>query len=274
MDPVRAATMVSVLVWALGANACAGEPDAFLISANIQLRHMPYNMILSPVFASPSSSGIISYSRCGDSAIWTGHYLAAEAFRYAVTQSPEALANANRAVTGIQSLVDVTGTNLLARCAVPVSSLYATAITQEEAHNGVRTGTINGVAQFWIGDTSRDQYAGVFFGLGVAYDLIPDVSLRSRLSPLATRMPDFLLQRDWAVVMPDGRVSTVFWGRTDQQLSFFQVGRRVNAARFDSLYRNYRAAYASSVAAPISIEALDDHIRISSSIWLPSAFTI
>ena len=27
---------------------------------------------------------------------------------------------------------------------------------------------------YWIGGTSRDQYSGVFFGLGVAYDLVDD----------------------------------------------------------------------------------------------------
>ena len=52
----------------------------------------------------------MSYARAGDSAIWTGHYLAAEALRYAVTRSPDALDNARRALQGIQSLLDVTGT--------------------------------------------------------------------------------------------------------------------------------------------------------------------
>ena len=66
--------------------ARATEADALAISANIQAIHVPYGTILDPIYASPTSSQIIGYTRCGDSAIWTGHYLAAEAFRYQVTQ--------------------------------------------------------------------------------------------------------------------------------------------------------------------------------------------
>ena len=80
---------------------------------------MPYGTIMDPVFASPDSGAIISYTRTGDSAIWTGHYLAAEAFRYRVTGSASALANAAAAIAGIRGLIDITGTDVLARVAVP-----------------------------------------------------------------------------------------------------------------------------------------------------------
>src|SRR6266481_8266625 len=80
--------------------ASASEADALAISRNIQARHFPYSTILDPIFDSPTSIQIINYTRCGDSAIWTGLYLAAEAFRYSVTHSPDALANARRAFTG------------------------------------------------------------------------------------------------------------------------------------------------------------------------------
>ena len=98
--------------------------------------------MIDPVFASAISDQVVSYSRCGDSATWTGHYLAAEAFRYKVTHSPDALANAGRAVAGIKSLLDVTGNNVLARCLVPTDSPYLGAIQSEEAHNGVYKGTL------------------------------------------------------------------------------------------------------------------------------------
>src|SRR5580698_7491170 len=76
----------------------AAEADALAISANIQARHLPYGTIIDPVFASPTSDQIVGYTRCGDSAIWTGHYLAAEAFRYSVTQSADALNNVTNAI--------------------------------------------------------------------------------------------------------------------------------------------------------------------------------
>src|SRR5579864_3965644 len=113
----------SCLVLALFASpAHVAESDALAISTNIQARHVPYGTIIDPMFASPTSDQIVGYTRCGDSAIWTGHYLAAEAFRYNVTQSPDAFNNLKSALAGIQSLVDVTGTDVLARCLVPLNS--------------------------------------------------------------------------------------------------------------------------------------------------------
>jgi hypothetical protein len=237
----------------------ASEQDANTISQNIRFRHMPFGTVIDPVFASPESNEITGYSRCGDSAIWTGHYLAAEAFRYSVTRSVAALDNVNAALSGLRSLVDVTGTDLLARCLVPAASPYAAGITQEESQHGVRVSMLNGIPFYWIGNTSRDQYCGAFFGLAVAFDMVDDAGVRSAISSLGTRMLNFLLRNSWNVRMPDGSISTTFGIRSDQQLTLLQIGRRINAARFDSTYALYRFFQAGSVGIPIAIEVVDDH---------------
>jgi hypothetical protein len=251
--------LLLMLLLAAGGPAYGSEEDALSISRNIQALHMPYNVIIDPVFAGPTSNEVVSYSRGGNASIWTGHYLAAEAFRYKVTSSPEAFENLRRALGGIRSLVDVTGTNLLARCLIPTDSPYAQAIITEEATHGVYTASLGGKSYYWIGNTVRDEYAGIFFGLGVAYDAVEDSEVRSEIRGITTRLLDFLLQNNWSVVMPTGEISTVFWARPDQQLSFLQVGRRVNPNRFESTYRSYRFWYASSVIIPISYDLLDDH---------------
>jgi len=96
--------------------AFAAEQDALAIDANIQARHMPYGTILDPVLSLPDLSQVVDYTRCGDSAIWTGHYLAAEAFRYKVTQSADALINIQNAIAAIDTLINVTGGDVLSRC--------------------------------------------------------------------------------------------------------------------------------------------------------------
>ena len=218
---------------------------------------MPNGTVIDPVFMSPASNTIVAYTRGADSAIWTGHYLAAEAFRYKVTGAADALANVRTALQGLSSLRLVTGNGVLARCLMPTSWPFATSITTEEASHGVFTGTINGQTYYWIGGTSRDQYSGVFFGLGVAYDMVNDPQVRALISTEVTAHLNFLLNHGWAVVMPDFSISTVFLGRADQQLSFLQVGRHVNPAQFDSTYQSYRAKYASLVIVPLFIESLD-----------------
>jgi hypothetical protein len=236
--------------------ASDADPDAIAISQNVRARHMPFGVVVDPVFASPTSEEIVSYTHCGDSAIWTGHYLAAEAFRFNVTRSAEALENVNYALAGIASLLNVTGTNLLARCLVPVSSPYAQAIIQEESPNGIYQNTQAGY--YWIGNTSRDQYSGVFFGLAVAYDLVDDPAVQKTIAPLVTLLLDFLRAHNWFVTMPNGTISTTFVGRADQQLSLLQVGRHVNADRFSSTYDLYRFFFAAQTMMPISLEVLND----------------
>jgi len=232
--------------------ALAAETDAVAISGNIQARHVPYGAVLDPVFATPDSTQIVSYTRCGDSAIWTGHYLAAEAFRYRVTRSADALASVKGAVAGLKSLVDVTGINLLARCVVPVSSPYAQSITNEEQHNGIHTNASAGL--YWIGNTSRDQYSGVFFGLGVTFDTVDDPAVRSTITDLVTRLLDNLQGHSWTVFMPDGTASTTFIGRADQQLSFLKVGSHVNPAKFSTSYDVQKIFLSLGVLAPIALE--------------------
>src|SRR5437870_7997703 len=246
----------------------ASEVDALTISRNIQQLHMPYGTVLDPVFASsdpasPVYSEVRGYTRAGDSAIWTGHYLAAEAFRYQVTRSSDALANARRALEGIHSLLDVTGSDVLARCLIPVNSPYAAGIQQEEAGNGIFYNTLGGQPYFWIGNTSRDQYSGVVFGLSVAYDMIDDANMRSLIRQDLTRILIYLLVHNWNVVMPDGKVSTTFALRPDQQLSFLQAGRNVNPEIFGVIYAIYRSVYAPLVIVSIFSDNLDDHNHYS-----------
>ena len=242
----------------------ATEPDAIAISANIQQLHVPYGTMIDPVFASsdpasPDFTRLVSYTRAGDAAIWTGHYLAAEAFRYGVTRSREALRNVRTTINGITGLIEVTGTGLLARFYMPTTSPYVADITAGEQKHTRREGTIDGQPHYWWGNTSRDQYSGVFFGLGVAYDLVDDAPTRRHVSRAVTRMLDFLLRNGWNVVMPDGTISTTFIGRADQQLSLLQVGRRVNPQRFSAIYLAHRTALAAEVPLPIMGECFDPH---------------
>jgi hypothetical protein len=240
----------------LAGSAWASEDDAIAIAQNIRARHMPFGTILDPIFAAPDSDEITGYTHCGDSAIWTGHYLAAEAFRYNVTRSADALDNVRAAMGGLESLLDVTGTNLLSRCLIPMNSPYAQAIIQEEASHGIYQNQEFG--WYWIGGTSRDQYSGVFFGLGVANDLVDDPDVRSRIKSLTTLLLDFLKGHSWSVTMPNGSISTTFIGRADQELSFLQLGRHVNSGRYSTSYDLNRVFLSPLVIAPIAIEVLDN----------------
>jgi uncharacterized protein (TIGR03437 family) len=240
-----------------GTPSPAAEADALAITANIQARHLPFGTILDPIFTLTNSDQIASYTRCGDSALWTGHYLAAEAFRYKVTQAPDALSNVQAAIAGIKGLTDVTGTNLLARCLVGINSPYAASIISEEASNGIHTN--NSAGWIWVGNTSRDQYCGALFGLAVAYDMVADAGIKSSISDLVTRLVEFLNGNNWSVVMPDGSSSTSFLIRPDQIETFLAIGRHVNSDHFSSLsYESQRLLFSTTVPAPVAVDITDD----------------
>ena len=231
----------------------AAEPDAAAILANIQARHLPFGTILDPVFASPDSDQIVGYTRCADSALWTGHYLAAESFHYKVTQSPDALNNIKQAIAGIKSLADVTGTNLLARCIVSTDSPFAAGIQSEEANNGIHMAS----PWIWVGNTSRDEYSGVIFGLAVAYDMVDDAATKASISDLVTRLIRFLTGHNWSVVMPDGGTSSTFLVRPDQMLAFLEVGRHINPGQFSTGYDEQRILLGDTgvMLTPLGVDA-------------------
>ena len=201
--------------------ARASEADAVAISAGIQARHMPFGTILDPMYASPASNQIVGYTRCGDSALWTGAYLAAEAFRYKVTQSADAFNNVKTALAGLKALADVTGDNRLARCVVLANSQYAAGIESEEEANVIHQNP----PWIWVDNTSRDQVVGAFFGLGAAYDLVDDAGVKSDIADLATRLIGFISQHQWS---PNDDASNTFVLRPEELQMLVQVARHVN----------------------------------------------
>jgi uncharacterized protein (TIGR03437 family) len=207
------------LLWASASRA--SETDALSISANIQARHMPFGTLLDPIFASPTSDQIIGYTRCGDSALWTGAYLAAESFRYNVTRSADALQNVRSALAGLKALTDVTGDDRLARCIVPANSPYAAAIASEEAGNGIHQNP----PWIWVDNTSRDQAVGAFFGLGAAFDLVDDPAVKTGASDLLTRLIGFVSGHQWS---PNDDITGTFELRPEELEMLLQVARHVN----------------------------------------------
>ncbi|HME06624.1 MAG TPA: hypothetical protein VKG25_06220 [Bryobacteraceae bacterium] len=248
----RLSLAVCAVVLVLISPVYASEADALAISANIQAKHLPFGTILDPIYSSPTSEQIVGYTRCGDSALWTGAYLAAEAFRYKVTASADALANVKGAVAGLTSLLDVTGNNLLARCIVPANSPYAAGIASEESANGI----IQAAPWFWVGNTSRDEYVGAIFGLGIAYDMVNDTGVQSSIGNLVTLLVRFLTGNNWKIAAPGSADS--FLVRPDELLALLQVARHVNSDQFSDYYDEQRILLGTTVGAPAGFDTLSD----------------
>lgn len=256
-------------------------------------RHMPHGAILSFDYGTgrigrPAPAPVYTYGADEDSAIWTGHYLAAESFRYAATKSPQALARVRAALGGIERLFAVTGDlavvredgkerrvpvtrgpGILSRTAKPTSDPipYTTTGNRDRSgplekrpchylkpEGGWRAGRATyptyaripegqrrlaqPVGTVWYGwgcgtnhPVSRDQYVGVMMGLGLAWQLVPDV--RAEAGRLVEEALDYLLRNRWNVVLPPGgRIETTFLGDFPKQLAFLRIGKTVNPGKY------------------------------------------
>lgn len=274
------------------------KPAAALESGIDQ--HLPYGAILSidckvarPVEPVPSCAEY-AWEGDADSALWTGHYLAAEAFRYA-TGDLAALPRVEKALAGIERLFWVTGDTaivdkkrytvsdphgILARTAQPVAArgqlpvipyggkqlaerkcyyerpeggwlskgtTYARlALVPKQARDSAKP-----VGQVWRGwgcaddqPVSKDQYAGIFYGLAVAHQLVPVLSIQARTRTLVRDALDYLLANGWNVRLPpEDRYETTFLGDFPKQLAFLRIGATLLGGKYrDQTFNSHRRA--------------------------------
>jgi hypothetical protein len=188
---------------------------------------------------------VVGYQGTGDSAIWTGHYLASQAFRYGTTGDPDALEHVKWALVGIGNMLDVHGgSGLLARSAAPLQSLAGAQIVADGASDGggSQQATING--QTWVyrqgsDGISRDQYSGVLFGLGLALDLVPDPQVHAVAALRTQQILDYLVAHDWYVdedrsVLVGNGFPTIWIGDEQQLFAYLLVGDRAAPGRYDA----------------------------------------
>lgn len=170
-----------------------------------KLWHQPYyGSTVEVLFTDDSRTEVERYYGIGDSCIWTGTYLASQAFRYYVTRDPEAKANAIRAVQALDGHLHITGRpGFIARYRGPQDPkvMPSNCASNPECHI-VNDGPYAG--DFWIGDTSRDQYTGWFFGMSLAYDLVDDEDMREMIRSDVAEVLDELISTNWWITDVDG----------------------------------------------------------------------
>ena len=137
----------------------------------------------------------------GDQAVWSGHYLAAQALRYAsaatVEERTDALQNAARIVQGIADLLDLGATlreGLVARTMRPDPEgkwgdgpRFVPAV-ESDRMNPLFVRTIRGVRYVGESQPTQNQYLGLLLGQALAYEFIDDVALKDRIRSNLSRM--------------------------------------------------------------------------------------
>jgi len=148
-----------------------------------------------------AQGNFVAYGNYQDAAIWTGTYVGTQALRYRATNDPEALRNVERGLRAIHGLHAVTGDpGQIARAYAPVA---------RRPNDFPASAAMPGYT--WLGEISRDQYAGVMFGYSLAWGVITDPALRDEVRRDVRAIAERLIRDDMALkVVVNGVTITQF----------------------------------------------------------------
>ena len=176
---------------------------AALFEKRVHDRHDRHGLVAS---SSLATAGDVTTNQTRDDdndGLWTSMYAAAECFRYAVTKSPDALANARKSTGAVLFLEEVSG-----KRGFPARSYIRKG--EPMPRDGEWHWTEDG-QYYWKGDTSSDEIVGHFFLYNVATDLLPDVDLKQRIAATTARIMDHILDHGYYLIDVTGKPTT--WGR-------------------------------------------------------------
>lgn len=171
--------------------------------------------------------------------LWSGLYLASQAFRYGVTQSPDALATIKLLLEGEKTRMAITGVpGVFTRQFIP-PGVEGIACTENEDDYVVDvekddnkwvqirkdgcvwvidnqtmdwTGTSHcGLDEFagwcWLDNVSQDEYAGHMLALGTIMKLVDDAEVQQTTRQLIEQVGVHLMDNDLTFVDWDGRIT-------------------------------------------------------------------
>ncbi len=180
------------------------EEKASQYEATVRKYHTRIGFVTGRVLSAPGeiSSGQVRIS--DNDGLWTSLYIAAEAFRYSVTQDAEAKAFARESLDALMRLEQVTGIPGFPARAIRGRGEAGFGDGHPEWHP-----TPDGEWE-WKGDTSSDEIDGHYFAMTIYYDLVAGKRERQLLEEYAKRLTDHIITHDYFLVDLDGEPTT--WG--------------------------------------------------------------
>ena len=208
---VRTATGVSHIE--LRPMTLAAKADYF--EERIVARHLRHGLVADSHLPQPGDLTTSQTVPSDNDGLWTAIYSTAACFRYAVAPNPHNLDRAQQATEAILFLEEVTN-----RSGFPARSFVSA--EEKPSSDGMWHWTRNGKYRF-KGDTSSDEIVGHFFALAIAFDLLPDASLKGRISATTARIMDHILDHDLNLTDITGHPT--YWGRWNENYFASERGR-------------------------------------------------
>lgn len=225
--------------------ALFAKVDAY--SARYRKVHLPHGQNADIRWNGPDRSEPAVYEGIGDSAAWTGHYLAALAFQYKVTGEARLLTDILGVLDTFDRLTRVTGRpGYIARFAAPADDpayeryyrVYGRG--EDPDRPGLGKSAYRGVdpwaGQVWLGNSSRDTYDGVGLGLAMVWAHVEDPGVRERVRTIVERVVNRLIGDEWRLIDGKGHQTrpTPWWN-----LAWLRIALSVAPEKFAPLAEDY-----------------------------------
>jgi len=175
---------------------------ALFFGKQVRERHIRngFNATLSNMQKGDVTSGTLEDS--DNDGLWTSMYLAAETFRFAVTESDEALQNIRESLDAIERLYTITSVP-----GFPARSFERRGYKYDDKP----WQRAEDPEWDWKSTTSSDEAIGHIFAFGVIAELVEDPELRGKAVGLIDTLMSHILRNDFYLIDWDGKPTR--WGR-------------------------------------------------------------
>jgi hypothetical protein len=212
-----------------------------------QSAHEPHGYTANLHWADRDRTELLAYGGLGDGAIWTGHYLAALAFHYAVEPSQELLGAIADTLAAIDLLTRVTGKEgYIARYLGPASDPWYQPYYAQYGDGpsvlrpGLGTQAYLGAPPHahlvWLGNSSRDTYDGIHFGLAAVWREVGDPAIRAQVRVIVERVGKALTTDHFLLLDGQGHIQL-------PNPSFYCAWLRLMLTVCPDTFRNERPYY-------------------------------
>jgi hypothetical protein len=193
----------------------------------VRARHVrPPGLVEHCILKTPGDLSSHAPTDTDNDGLFTGLYVGAESFRFAVTGDPRAAEHAKESYRAMEYLQTVTESpGFVARTVIPsdwgsMADRNRTYTEQEVATERVLNPRFKRVENrwrksrdgkwLWKGDTSSDEITGHYFAYGVYFDLVADDEERRRVADHVRRITDYIIEGGYTLRDIDGKPT--LWG--------------------------------------------------------------
>jgi hypothetical protein len=182
---------------------------AAILQKNLEARDRRHGYVTEMHLRAP---GVVEGARqevSDNDGLWTALYIASQSFRYAVTKSPEAKAQAWRSMQALLRLESITGLSGFPARAICHTDEPQFSMRSMRSHPEWHASPVE-KGWYWKGETSSDEIVGHYLGWYLFYELAADEDQRRRVRTTCKRVTDHILDRGYYLVDRDGKPTT--WG--------------------------------------------------------------